>query len=313
MNFDEYFTRSVQKNEPQQANLKINQEGATNLPGSECQPPRKPSLGAPYKYAMRMHLNPTPDVDIKVSLEDLIPVHLGQIVTSVSDHSDTAAFMMGRRHIVMSGVDINTSFEGRLEAAENTQKPDPSHVLEPDYLPESRSHSRLSCEDHFLDGSEGLSPRNDVSPFSRKNGRDDDVDSREIRGIGHSKSISPKHKDQQANKYPYKPRMKLESFDNLSCKEQFLENLMLEEISSYSQLATFFGTQVKKGKAMSVLQINDFKLEGSRPIEKNEAQQITHENGSKRKASYRPVELKSCTQVPNLLTDSTGLDATNTD
>ena len=52
-------------------------------------------------------------------------------------------------------------------------------------------------------------------------------------------------------------KYKFESFDNLSCKEQLLEGLIMEEISSYSQLAKFFSNTANKTKPTSVLEIID--------------------------------------------------------
>jgi len=50
----------------------------------------------------------------------------------------------------------------------------------------------------------------------------------------------------------YDPKFKLNSFDNLSCKEQLLENLLIEEISTFSELAGFFNAYQKPPKTTSL-------------------------------------------------------------
>lgn len=97
------------------------------------------------------------------------------------------------------------------------------------------------------------------------------------------KSCTPqsldKESEEPSNGCPHK--YKFESFDNLSCKEQLLDGLIMEEISSYSQLTNFFNKTANKNKSTSAHQIVEHGMEKQAHQAKNRYSRHTNKGASR--------------------------------
>jgi hypothetical protein len=95
------------------------------------------------------------------------------------------------------------------------------------------------------------------------------------------------------------------SFDNLSCKEQLLEDLVIEEISSFTQLANFFQTQNKtKDQPLNPkLTLPSIKLNFGEEVSAADALQVGNKTASKRnqpvngQLAYNIRPMKSCVSM----------------
>lgn len=125
-------------------------------------------------------------------------------------------------------------------------------------------------------------------------------------------SRSSKGHSRYQNPHPtsgLKPKFKIESYDNLSCKEELLERLDIEEITSYSQLVNFFSNTDRNEQMASQPLLQMYQSKNPTALNKN--MKTSRLSSAKKYSILNPTEsqynglvtrhIRSCCEIPKLV------------